>query len=155
VTEQNRTQIVVLAIAAVITIALFFIDIFFGLMAVIVLAVLFMSVRIMGETTQYPDVVATLPENARGILLTNRGNDRALDIHITLVPQDIEFDLPNLEAEASHIFALPQMIEQVKVLLTYKNRKGGVVSRTYRLSSMEEGTEEDLLKPAFPIFGWK
>ncbi len=146
---------VVLVIAAVITLALFFIDIFFGLMAVIVLAVLFMSVRIMGETTRYPDVVASLPENARGIILSNRGNDTALDIHVTLVPHDIEFDLPNLEAEASHMFALPQMIEQVKVLLTYKNRKGGVVSRTYRLSSMEEETEEDLLKPAFPIFGWK
>jgi hypothetical protein len=155
VEQQKFMQNAVLVIAAVITIALFFVDIFYGLMAVIILAVLFMSFRIMGETTHYPDVVASLPEMAQGIILTNRGNDAAMDIHITLVPHNIEFDLPNLEADATHMFALPQMVDKVKVVLTYSSRNGKRVSRSFRLSSLEEKSEEDLLKPAFPIFGWK
>jgi hypothetical protein len=53
------------------------------------------------------------------------------------------------------MFALPQMIEKVKVVLTYTSRDGKRVSRSFRLSSLEEQPEEDLLKPAFPIFGWK
>jgi hypothetical protein len=154
--QQKRIQSVVLVIAALTTIALFFIDFFFGAMAVIVLAVLFMSFWIMGETTHFPDVVASLPENARGIILSNRGNDVAKEIHITLVPHNLEFDLPSLEADATHLFALPQMVEKVKVLLTYKNREGGSISRSYNLSSLNETHgEEDLLKPAFPMFGWK
>jgi hypothetical protein len=153
--QQKFIQNTVLVLAAVITIALFFVDIFYGLMAVVILAVLFMSFRIMGETTHYSDVVASLLENAQGIILTNRGNDVAVDIHITLVPHNIEFDLPNLEADATHMFALPQMIEKVKVVLTYTSRDGKRVSRSFRLSSLEEQPEEDLLKPAFPIFGWK
>jgi hypothetical protein len=154
--QQKRIQNVVLLIAVMITIALFFIDFFYGAMAVIVLGVLYMSFRIMGETTHFPDVVASLPENARGIILSNRGNDVAMDIHITLVPQNLEFDLPSLEADVTHLFALSQMVEKVKVLITYKSREGGSVSRSFNLSSLDEAHEEaDLLKPAFPIFGWK
>jgi hypothetical protein len=156
VEQQNLSQNLVLVIGAVITIALFFIDILYGAMALIVLVALFMSFRIMRETTHYPDVVASLPENARGIILSNRGNDVAQEIHITLVPHDLEFDLPSLEADESHMFTLAQMIDQVKVLLTYKNRNGKQVSRSFNLSSLKEkSVEEDLLKPAFPMFGWK
>ncbi|MDD1672935.1 MAG: hypothetical protein LUO93_10365 [Methanomicrobiales archaeon] len=156
VAQQNFIRNIVLAIAAVITVGLFFLDVFYGAMAVIILGVLFMSFRIMGETTHFPDVIASLPEDARGIILRNRGNETAQDIHVTLVPQNLEFDLPNLEADATHIFALPNMIESVKVLLTYKNQQGHMASRTFRLSSIGEKTEEeDPLKPVFPMFGWK
>jgi hypothetical protein len=156
VAQQEFIQNVVLVIATVITIVLFFFDIFYGAMAVIVLAVLFMSFRINRETIHFPDLIVVLPENARGIILKNQGNDTAEDIHVTLVPLDMEFDLPRLEADASHTFAVPRMIEKIKVLLTYKNTKGNSVSRSFNLSSLkEEPGEEDLLKPAFPMFGWK
>jgi hypothetical protein len=156
VEQQKVIRNVVLIIAAALTAVLFFIDILYGAMAIIILAVLVMSFRIMGETTHFPDVVATLPEDARGLILINRGNEAAKDLHITLVPQNMEFDLPALEADETHLFALPSMIENVRVLLSYRNLQGGKVSRSFLLSPLKEAREEeDLLKPAFPLFGWK
>jgi hypothetical protein len=155
VAQKKFIRNVVLLIATAITVLLFIMDIFYGAMAAIILAILFMSFRIMGETTHFPDVIAHLPENAKGILLENRGNESARGIHITLVPQNLEFDLPILEADATHNFALPQMIEGVKVILTYQNEIGQTFSRSFRLSPLKEEGEEDILKPAFPLFGWK
>jgi hypothetical protein len=156
VTEQKVISYAILAIAGLITIGLFFVDFYLGAIAVVILVVLIMSYRIMGETAHYPDVVAHLEEDARGIRLTNRGTGSAQEIHVTLVPHNIEFNLPDLAADATHVFALPQMVEKVKVLLTYKNHEGTLVSRNVTLSSLEDNPDdEDLLKPAFPIFGWK
>jgi hypothetical protein len=154
--QQDNVRNGVLIIATVITLLLFFVNVFYGAMAVVVLAILFMSFRIMGETTHFPDVIARLPETAKGIVLENRGNEEAEGIHVILVPQNLEFDLPTLGVDATHMFALPQMIEGVKVLLTYQNKKGQTFSRSFRLSPLKEDVEEeDLLKPAFPMFGWK
>jgi hypothetical protein len=147
-------QKIILGIAIIFAILLIFIDLFYAAMAFVLVLVLFMSFRIMGETSHLPDVVARLSENAKEIIVENRGNDQAQNIHVALVPLNIEFDVPSLEADTKYSFTLPAMIEDVKVVLTFRNLDGNIFSRSYRLSPLIDG-EEDLLKPAFPLFGWK
>jgi hypothetical protein len=144
----------ILIIGLAITALLVFINIYYAVMVLILVMVLLMSYRIMGETEHLPDMVAHLQDDAKAVLLINRGNDLARQIHVTLVPLDMEFDLPLLEPEAKHTIALPSMVSEVKVVITYQNATGRNFSRTFPLSAMGEN-EEDLLRPAFPLFGWK
>jgi len=46
------------------------------------------------------------------------------------------------------------MISEAKAVITYQNEAGGKYSRTVMLSATAE-SEEDLLKPMIPLFGWK
>jgi len=113
-----------------------------------------MAFFIMGETHNLPDLACVLSEDAKGILLENRGNDLAVRIHVTLVPLDREFDLAELPADGRNSFSLPAMVAEAKALVSYENRDGRRFSRTFRLSATDKG-DENLLKPLFPIFGWK
>ncbi len=144
----------ILVIGLAITALLVFINIYYAGTVLILVLVFLMSYRIMGETEHLPDLVARLQDDAKAILLINRGNDLARQIHVALVPLDMEFDLPLLEAEARHTLALPSMVSELKVVITYQNATGRNFTRTIPLSAMGEN-EEDLLKPVFPLFGWK
>ena len=134
--------------------ALFFFDPYLAGIALVLDAVLGMSFFIMGETHDLPDLSCSLSEDAKSILLLNRGNDAAVMIHVTLVPLDREFDLAELPADGRHAFPLPSMVAEAKALVTYENRTGKNFSRSFSLSATAKG-EEDLLKPLFPTFGWK
>ena len=109
----------------------------------------------MGETRSLPPRLACwLSEDAKKIVIRNEGNDRAVRIHITLVPQDLQFDLPELSVEGRHEFTLASMIPEAKAVVTYENTSGRRFSGSFLLSATGKG-EEDLLRPVFPIFGWK
>jgi hypothetical protein len=56
--------------------------------------------------------------------------------------------------EGRHEFPLPSMLAEVKAVVSYEDASGRQFSRSILLSSTGKG-EEDLLKPAFPLFGWK
>ena len=46
------------------------------------------------------------------------------------------------------------MISEVKVAVSFENENKERFSKTYLLSSTGK-SDEDLLKPAFPLFKWK
>ena len=147
-------QIGVLVVVLVISAALFlFVDIYLAGIALVIDLALAMSFQIMGETRDLPEVTPFLSEDARRIILVNRGNDRALAVHVTLVPLDREFDLPELSADGRHEIPLPGMVAEAKAMVTYENDRGRKFSRTFRLTAT--GGDDDLLKPVFPTFGWK
>ncbi|MDI6718156.1 MAG: hypothetical protein QMD46_00900 [Methanomicrobiales archaeon] len=127
---------------------------FIGFILAILLAVLTMSVRIMQETTNLPNVSARLNPDAKGVTVTNGGNARAVNIHVALVPLDVEFDVPPLDVDARYVFALPHMVSEAKAVVRYENEQGRKYMNTNRLSALEP-TEEDLLQPLIPIFGRK
>jgi hypothetical protein len=133
----------------------FFVDIYLAGIAVILVITLAIAFQIMGETRSLPPrLTCWLSEDARKIVLRNEGNERAVRIHITLVPQDLQFDLPELAVEGRHEFPLASMIADAKAVVSYENDSGRRFSRSILLSATGTG-EEDLLKPVFPIFGWK
>jgi hypothetical protein len=149
---EKNTKIL-LVLGALITIVLLFIDIYLAGIVCVILITLLMSLRIMQDTTGIPEIVATLRDDAKAVIITNTGNARAEKIHVALVPLNIEFDIPLLEAESSYEFALDAMVEDIKIAVTYQNENGRLFSSSSKLSVF--GEEPDLLKPMIPIFNWK
>jgi hypothetical protein len=149
---EKNTKIL-LVLGALITIVLLFINIYLGGIAGVIFITLMMSLKIMHDTTGIPDIVAMLKDDAKGIVLTNTGNARAEKIHVLLVPNNIEFDIPSLDVDSSYVFPLNAMIEEIKIVITWSNENGRQFSGSAKLSVF--GEEPDLLKPMIPIFKWK
>jgi hypothetical protein len=146
----------ILAGGLVVSAALFlFVDVYLAGIAVILVSTLAIGFQIMGETRSLPPKLACwLSEDAKKIVIVNQGNDVALRIRVTLVPLDREFDLPELPVDGRYEFLLPGMISEAKAVVKYEDVSGRKFSRSVPLSATAKG-EEDLLKPLFPLFGWK
>ena len=130
-----------------------FIDIYLaGIVGVIFIAII-MSLMIMQDTTGIPEVVATLSEDAKSIILTNTGNARAEKIHVTLVPGNIEFDIDSLDVDSVYEYSLGTMVQEIKIKITYSNENERLFSSSKKLSVFDE--EPDILKPMIPMFKWK
>ena len=143
----------VLAVGLLVTALLFFTSIYLAGIAAIIVVVLVMSLLIMQDTTVMPQVGVRLREDAKAVVLTNAGNSPAQNIHVALVPLNIEYTVATLAADQVHEYPLPTMIAEVKVVITYASEKGQQFSHTCKISSSEE--EFDPLKPMIPVFGWK
>jgi len=151
---MERNHIIIVAAGAVITCAFIPIDIFYSLIAAVITIALFMSVKIMENTYDTLQITCFLREDARALAVVNSGTATAEKIHVVLVPQDIEFEIPSLSADARYEYLLPDMINEAKAVVTYENLNGKTFSHSFRLSALSAG-DEDLLKPVFPMFGWK
>jgi hypothetical protein len=149
---EKNTKIL-LVLGALITIVLLFINIYLGGIVGVIFITLMMSLKIMHDTTGIPDIVAMLKDDAKGIVLTNTGNARAEKIHVILVPNNIEFDIPSLDEDSSYVFPLNAMVEEIKIVITWSNENGRQFSGSAKLSVF--GEEPDILKPMIPIFKWK
>jgi hypothetical protein len=144
---------ILLVLGTLITIILLFVDIYLAGIVCIIFIVIVMSMLIMQDSSGIPDIRAALKGDAKVILVTNKGNAKAVKIHSTLVPLNIEFDIPVLEVESTFEFPLASMVDEVKIIITFQNEEGRPFSRSAKLSALEE--EPDLLKPMIPLFKWK
>jgi hypothetical protein len=150
---MEKNSLILLVLGAFITIILLFIDIYLAGIVCIIFIIIIISLLIMQDSQGVPDIAAALSEDAKAILLTNKGNARALKLHGALVPLNIEFDVPILDVESTFEFPLPTMVTEIKIVVTFQNEDGKPFSRTTKLSALEE--EPDILKPMFPLFKWK
>jgi len=148
---MDRNQKIVLLTGGLITLGLFFIDFFIALIALVCVLALLTSLHIMGETVEFPLVTADLSEDARAIILTNTGTAVAKNIHLALVPLNIEFDLPSLGPDEESGFDLESMVSEAKAVVTYENAGGQRFQRSYPLTAL--GAGYDPTEPMFPIFG--
>jgi hypothetical protein len=150
----NHSKIILLVLCALCSIALLFLNMYISLIGIVVVITLAMSFGISASSQKIPDVVAKLTEDSKGIVLINRGTSQALDIRVALVPLNIEFTVPRLMEDESLLHPLALMIDQVKVIVTYRGESEGNVTRTFFLSPLAPD-EDDLLRPMFPLFRWK
>ena len=132
----------------------FFQDLYFSGMAAILLVVLGMSLFIMQDSRFLPEISVFLRDDAKSIIVANRGNDSAIKIHVAIVPFNLEFDIPSLAADEKYEYALTEMISEAKATVNYQNSQGFEYSQTFRLSALGK-SDDDLLKPVFPLFKWK
>ncbi|HPA08271.1 MAG TPA: hypothetical protein PLK36_06950 [Methanoregulaceae archaeon] len=151
---MERNYKILLGAALIVTILLFLYDIYVGGMAFIIFIALLMSVWIMEDSRMHPDVYAMLKNGAKAIELKNRGNAAAFAIHVAIIPLDIEFDVPLLKEDEKYLYAFEKMINEVKVAVSFENENKERFSKTYLLSATGK-SDEDLLKPAFPLFKWR
>ena len=148
---MEKNQKIILVVGCLITLGLFYIEPFFALIALVGVLALLMSIHIMRDTAEYPLVTAELSENAREIIVTNAGTTRAQNIHVALVPLNIEFDLASLDPDEESGFSLGSMISEAKAVIPYENPVGREFSRSYALTALGPG--RDPTEPMFPIFG--
>ena len=150
---MDKRTTAVLAAGILVTLLLFFINIYLAGIALIILVAIIMSLMIMQDTTFRPQVDVRLKDDAKAIILTNGGNSPAVKIHVALVPMNIEYDVGSLAVDASHEYPLPAMVADVKTVITFENEKGQPFSHSQKLSA--SGEEWEPLKPMIPVFGWK
>ena len=150
---MDKNTKILLVLGSLITIVLLYINIYLGGIAGVIFITLMMSLKIMQDTTGIPDIVPTLKDDAKGIILTNTGNARAEKIHAVLVPNNITFDIPSLDVDLTYEFPFNEMIQEIKIVITWSNENGRQFSGSAKLSVFDE--EPDLLKPMIPTFKWK
>lgn len=151
---MENSQKIVLVVGLVVTVVLFFLNIYIGLIALIILAALIMSFRIMNDSVQTPDIVAFLSEDAKSLVIKNVGNAGAYSIQVSVVPHNIEYDIASLGVDARSVHPFETMISEAKAVVRYKNQKGEEFSRSIHLSALG-GDDDDILKPVFPLFKWR
>ena len=151
--SMERNAKILLVAGLLITLLLIFISIYLAGIVFILLIATLMSLLIMQDTAGIPDIAVHLRDDAKAVILTNKGNARAVKIHGTLIPLNIEFDTPELEVDSIFEYPLTAMVEEVKIIVTYLNESGRPFSESAKLSALEE--ERDLLQPMIPIFKWK
>ena len=149
---DKRIQ-VILVLGIIITIISAFLDMYLaGIVGVIFIAII-MSLIIMQDTTGIPEVVVKLSDEAKSIILTNTGNARAENIHVTLIPSNVEFDVPSLDVDTSYEYPLGSMVQEIKIRITWSNENKRPFSSSKKLSVFDE--EPDFLRPMVPMFKWK
>jgi hypothetical protein len=108
----------------------------------------------MEDAKVLPDITIHLHDDAKKIGVTNRGTAPAYRIHITMVPLNFEFDIPELAVDAISEHQLPEMINEAKAVVTFKDSNDAHYTRTFALSALGKN-DDDILKPMFPLFKWK
>lgn len=149
---DKRIQII-LVLGIIVTIISAFLDMYLaGIVGMIFIAIV-MSLMIMQDTTGIPEVMVKLGDEAKSIILTNNGNARAENIHVTLIPSNVEFDIASLDVDSVYEYFLGAMVQEIKIKITYSNENKRLFSSSKKLSVFDE--EPDLLRPLIPMFKWK
>jgi|WetSurMetagenome_2_1015567.scaffolds.fasta_scaffold684395_1 hypothetical protein len=151
---MERKYIAYIIIPLLISVILMTVNLYLGLIVLVIAISLGMSIFIMQDSRYHPEIVARLTDEARGVEVRNRGNDAAMHIHVSIVPLDIEFDVPDLKEEAAYTYQHGSMISTAKAVVSYENEKGEEFSKIFPLSALGVD-DDDLLKPMFPLFKWK
>ena len=151
---MERNHKILLGAVLGITILLLFVNIYAAGTAAIIFIALVMSVWIMQDSQLHPEIVATLRNEAKSLELRNQGNATAYALHVVIIPHDIELDIPMLGEEERYVYRFDKMITEAKVVVSFTNEKKQQYKKTFLLSALGK-SEDDLLKPMFPLFKWK
>lgn len=149
---MDRKFLILAGAGILLTIVASLISIYAGGVVLILVAVIAMSLFIMQDTKNLPDIVVELKEDAKGIIIRNSGNADAVNVHISLVPVNIEYNIQALAADQVNEYPLEAMLAEAKAVATFENVMGNAFSRTYDLSSRGS---YDPLKPMIPLFRHK
>lgn len=151
---DSRQRLVIL-IGGIAVAGFWFIDPYLSLFALLLTGVFFMVFWIMQDFAHLPNVVCSLSEDARSVIVRNAGTAPATRIHVDLVPLDIEFDVRELGPDEEEEYKLEKMVHKVKAVIKYKTAESeSFITRSYSLSALE-GESYDPLKPMIPLFEWK
>jgi len=151
---MERKYKILLGVAFAVCVILLIINIYIGGIAFIIFVALAMSVWIMEDSKRHPLLTASLRNEAKYIEIKNTGNASAFAIHIAIIPYDIEFDIPLLKEDENYLYAFGRMISEAKVKVSFENENKNRFTKTYLLSATGK-SDDELLKPVFPLFKWK
>lgn len=143
-----------IAICLVISVVLLPFSVILTATGLIITGTLAMAVMVSesAETlVEKPILLAFLGEDGRSFILKNIGNVDALDIHISVVPSNLEYLIERLEADTGEKTDCGQLIGKNKVIIDYTDGTGKRYSKTTDLNFRQE-CEYDPTKPMIPMF---
>jgi hypothetical protein len=149
---MDRKLQILIGVGIILTIVAFIINIYAGGIVFIIVAVLAMSLFIMKDTENLPDILVELKEDAKGIIIRNSGNADAVNVRVSLVPLNIEYTIQTLAADQVNEYPLETMLAEAKAVVTFENVMGNAFSRSYDLSARGS---YDPLRPMIPLFRQK
>jgi hypothetical protein len=158
--EKYQITVLVLGLLAAIAVTLLGgpESIYLGLVIIVIDLVLFMSFIISESSKKLkriPKLTAHLAEDAKTVIIRNEGDRAAVGVHVSLVPLNIEFDIPRIDPGDDATHPEREMINEAKAVMTYQDEEGAAYSHSTHLSALGPDEEDDLLKPVFPMFKWK
>lgn len=125
-----------------------------AVMIILIIGMTIYLTRFSKKFVDIPELTAKLSPDAKSVIIRNSGNTSAMQIHVALVPLDIEYDIREIPAEEEHSYALDSMINEAKAFITWKDAEGRSFDHESIISALGKG-EDDLLKPMFPMFDIK
>ncbi|KAF1076176.1 hypothetical protein [Methanogenium sp. MK-MG] len=123
-------------------------------MIILIIGITACTTRLGKKMSDIPELTAKLSPDAKAIIIRNSGNTSAMQIHVAVVPLDIEYDIADIPAEEEYTHSLDAMIHEAKAVITWKDTAGNLFSHESAISALGKG-EDDLLKPMFPMFDIK
>lgn len=150
---MKRNHVAIIVAGLIISVLLAFISIYLTGIGIIIVIALAMSFLIMQDSDRLTDLGVILSENAKVVTVKNRGNTQIRNIVVSLIPLDREFSIPELAVDETFNYELPQMIQEARAAVEFEDRNGKKYQKSFQLSSLHD--KDDLLKPMFPMFGWK
>lgn len=150
---MKRSQLAIILVGLVISALLAVISIYLTGIAIILVIALAMSFQIYQDSYLLTDLALILSDNAKAVIVMNRGNTTIRNIRASLVPLNIEFSFPELAVDGKYTYDLPEMIHEAKAIVEFEDKKGTNFQKSFDLSALHDN--DDVLKPMFPIFGWK
>ncbi|MBN1431590.1 MAG: hypothetical protein JW931_02340 [Methanomicrobiaceae archaeon] len=150
--KKNHKVAIVACLA--LSLLLFPVSVLLTAVGLIITGTLAMSVLISesAETVvDKPILFAYLGEDGRSFILKNIGNVDALDIHISLVPSNLEFLNKRIEADTEDKTECGQLIGKNRIIVDYTDETGNRYSKTANLN-FKDDCEYDPTKPMIPIF---
>ncbi|GEM_PF-4663246 len=98
-----------------------------------------------------PLLFAYLGDDGRSFILKNIGDADALDIHISIIPSNLEYLFEHLGADSEEKTDCGRLLGKNRIILNYSDEDGKRYKKTAELGFREE-CEYDPIKPMFPLF---
>ena len=125
-----------------------------GIVAVILLTILLaMVISEDAAKSAHPELSASLYEDAETVIVENLGTAPAKSTQVRIIPDDIRYEIGDLNPDSVHRYRLPSMVRNAKAAVSWERKDGSRTERIFRLSGYED--ETDPLRPLFPLFNWK
>lgn len=101
----------------------------------------------------HPEIVVSLKEDARTVLIENLGTAPAHSVRVSIIPDEFNYEIGTLNPDSNHQNQLPKMLREGKALVSWEKKDGTRVEKYFWLSGYAQ--EADPLRPVFPLFSWK
>lgn len=151
---MKKNHIIVIAACLAVSVLLFPVSVLLTAAGLIITGTLVMAVMVSEsaeELVEKPIIFAYLGEDGRSFVLKNIGNVDALDIHISVVPSNLEYLIERLGSDTEEITDCGQLIGKNRAIINYTDETGKRYSKSAELKFKEE-CEYDPTKPMFPMF---
>lgn len=145
---------IAIAVCLAISVLLFPVSVLLTATGLIITGTLAMVIHITesaGEAIDRPLLFAFLGEDGRSFVIRNVGNAAASEIHVSVVPSNLEYIIDYIDADDEEQTDCGQLIGKNRIIMEYADEAGKRYSKSVDLQ-FKEDCEYDPTKPMIPIF---